>query len=472
MADTKLHQLPEEMLTFEVLKPAAVLAPRLGRLSIPGRATLSTPHYLAVTSRGVVPHLAQDILKRHTDISSLYIALEDFVEKANKQTPPVFNIPCQPNESPLRRFTALQDDSLLILGPRRITPVVASASNTNSTVAIHTAVGFQALSSEYYASAAQKLKPDIVIGLGDIMHGHIKPSLRRMDKMGDRTSLWMKDIIAGKGGLDKTKKDSVYNIFAPILPISKELQSWYLNDLVDELKPSISGLALYDSSSLADIPDELSELPRLSLGNPTSPQRLLHEISLGMDVFTIPFISAATDAGIVLDFDFPVKSQPPSPGSERKQLGIDFWLPHHATDLSPLTPGCECYACKKHHRAYLQHLLVAKEMLGWVLIQIHNHHVMDLFFAGVRKSIEAGTFEEDKAAFEQIYVDQLPEKTGQGPRLRGYQFTSSGPGEAKKNPSAYKMLDERKEVLEESITPGSGTDAKDLEEKGFAEVER
>lgn len=57
-------------------------------------------------------------------------------------------------------------------------------------------------------------------------------------------------------------------------------------------------------------------------------------------------------------------------------------------------------------------------------------------------------------------------------RLRGYQFTSSGPGEAKKNPSAYKMLDEGKEILAESTTPGSNADAKDLEAKGFAEVEK
>lgn len=305
---------------------------------------------------------------------------------------------------------------MLILGPRRIIPVVASASNTNTTVSVHTAVGFQALSSQYYASAAQKLRPDIVVGLGDIMHGHKRPSLKRMDKMGDRTSIWMKDIIAGKGGLDKTKKDSVYNVFAPILPIEKELQSWYLDALVDEMKPNISGLALYDSSSLGDIPDELAELPRLALDNPATPQKLLHAVSLGMDLFTIPFISQATDAGIVLDFEFPVKSAPPAPGAERKALGIDFWLPQHAADLSPLTPGCQCYACTRHHRAYLQHLLVAKEMLGWVLVQVHNHHVMDLFFAGIRQSIEKGTFGEDKAAFERVYVSQLPEKTGQGPR--------------------------------------------------------
>ncbi|OJD32967.1 trna-guanine transglycosylase family protein [Diplodia corticola] len=477
MEDAKLHRLPDTMLNFEILKPAAALAPRLGRLSVPGRTTLHTPHHIALTSRGVVPHLTQDVLKKHTGLNSFYVALEDFIERAPKQTPPLFNIPCEPDESPMRRFASLQKDALLVLGPRRTVPVTASATNTNTSISIHTAVGFHALASDYYASAAQKLRPDIVIGLGDIMHGHTKPSAKRIDKMGDRTTAWMKDIVAAKGGLDKTKKGGrVYNVFAPILPIDKELQSWYLDALTDDdeqLRPHLSGLALYDTASLAAIPDPLAALPRLALDNPASPQKLLHAVSLGMDLLTVPFVCQATDAGIVLDFEFPVKA-PSSDASpaERKALGIDCWMPQYATDLSPLTPGCECYACTRHHRAYLRHLLAAKEMLGWVLIQVHNHHVIDLFFTGVRKSIENGTFEEDRAAFERAYVDHLPEKTGQGPRLRGYQFTSSGPGEPKKNPSKYRMLDEGKQILAESITPGSNADATDLEATGFAEVEK
>lgn len=65
-------------MTFSVLGPAApVLAPRAGTLAIAGRKTLSTPHYLPVTSRGVVPHISHDNVRKETAINGLYVGLED-----------------------------------------------------------------------------------------------------------------------------------------------------------------------------------------------------------------------------------------------------------------------------------------------------------------------------------------------------------------------------------------------------------
>lgn len=301
------------------------------------------------------------------------------------------------------------------MGARRTPPVVTPAANTNSAISILTSVGFRHLASSDYVAAAQKLRPDIVVGLGDVVYKQqAKPSNKRVGKMGDRTEGWTQDVLDGKSGLDKTKGGNTrYSVFAPILPISHELQSSYLDQLVEEMRGQLSGLAIYDPTSLAELPEALAPLPHLSFSEPASPRQLLHELSLGMDLFTIPFIAAATDAGIALDFTFPPSRES---GSVRRPLGVDMWPSTHATDLSPLSAGCACYACKRHHRAYLQHLLAAKEMLGWTLLQVHNHRVMDDFFAGVRTSIEKGSFENDREAFEMMYEPELPEKTGQGPR--------------------------------------------------------
>lgn len=51
--------------------------PRLGRLSLQGRNSIQTPHYLALSCRGSVPHLSQDMVKENTAINGLYTALED-----------------------------------------------------------------------------------------------------------------------------------------------------------------------------------------------------------------------------------------------------------------------------------------------------------------------------------------------------------------------------------------------------------
>lgn len=54
-------------------------------------------------------------------------------------------------------------------------------------------------------------------------------------------------------------------------------------------------------------------------------------------------------------------------------------------------------------------------------------------------------------------------------RVRGYQFRSEGKGGPRKNPVAYRPLDDRKEKFPEPAFPGPEADAEDLEQQGFAE---
>ncbi|KAF2087585.1 tRNA-guanine transglycosylase family protein [Saccharata proteae CBS 121410] len=485
---------------FEMIKSWIPLSPRLGKLTIPGRSTIDTPNYLANTSRGIVPHLTQDMVRSNTNVNSVYTALEDFIERAPQKTPPVFSTPTPSNNSPMRQFIALQDDAVLVLGARRIPPVPCPTSNTDTGISIYTSVGFTTLTSAQYVSAAQKLRPDIVVGLADIPSSPQR-SNKRADKMSDRTSTWTKDIITARNSPAKTNPDNTNppNIFAPIPPLSRELQSHYLDHLADcsssrhvdgeeaderaaAQTNQLAGLAIYAAASLSDIPATLSHLPRLSLTEASTPAQLLREISQGADLFVIPFIAAATDAGIALSFTFPAPSAPiptrASPGATTEKaspaklaLGMDMWNPVHATDAAPLDAGCACYACARHHRAYIQHLLVAKEMLVWVLLQTHNHAVLDRFFAAVRESIAAATFAGDEAAFASAYEPELPVKTGLGPRVRGYQYKSDGPGEQTRNRSAYsRNLKDRRGKLEEADAPAENVSAEDLAEKGFAEV--
>ena len=79
-------------------------------------------------------------------------------------------------------------------------------------------------------------------------------------------------------------------------------------------------------------------------------------------------------------------------------------------------------------------------MLGWVLLQIHNHHIIDRFFEAIREAISKDSFIEQMQRFEETYESQSPGGTGNGPRVRGYQYKSEGPGEAKKNKSPFTSL--------------------------------
>lgn len=281
-------------------------------------------------------------------------------------------------------------------------------------MSICTSVGFQQFKASDYAQAVERLKVDIVVALGDIAYGR-ELGKKRVEKAEDRTMEWLEEHIDARKEADTGKA----KLFASMLPLACARQVSLVDLVAEELDDKISGLAIYSMDTLDDLPKTLTHFPRLDFSVPQTPVEVLQHIRRGMDIFTLPFIGAVTDAGIAMDFTFPATKKPLTNGhsySDPLSLGVDMWDATHAVDLSPLSKGCQCYACTNHHRAFIQHLLAAKEMLGWVLLQIHNHHVMDLFFEGVRGSIARDMFDQDVLLFEKIYESHLPEKTGQGPR--------------------------------------------------------
>ena len=62
---------------FKVTASSGSAAVRTGVLSLPNRQAIKTPHYLALASRGAIPHLTQDNVVKHTDIRGAYMAAED-----------------------------------------------------------------------------------------------------------------------------------------------------------------------------------------------------------------------------------------------------------------------------------------------------------------------------------------------------------------------------------------------------------
>lgn len=79
MEDDGLGPGPEPMshsspAIFQVVKKGT---PRLGKLTFPGRAPILTPHHVVPTSRGIVPHITPDNLKKHTAVTAVHVALED-----------------------------------------------------------------------------------------------------------------------------------------------------------------------------------------------------------------------------------------------------------------------------------------------------------------------------------------------------------------------------------------------------------
>ena len=331
-----------------------------------------------------------------------------------------------------------------MLGARRVQRVAAGGNGPKS-VSIFTSTGVQTLTTQEYEEAVLNLSPDIAIPLSDLTEMTSTPSPKRAMRMADRTEDWVRAWL-DNDNLGAALTASGTATFAPVLPIPYSMQWEYLEHLSEDYADAIQGLALYGVDVLPDLREHpnLLALPRLSLDAPATPHQILRQVSLGVDVFLIPFLNAISDAGIALSFTFP----PPEPdtiaaanGHRTLPLGIDLWSPEHKAAVAPLQEGCGCYACTAHHRAYLHHLLQAREMLGWTLLQIHNQAVLEAFFAGVRAALAEGetVFEALCDRFGAVYEPELPEGTGSRPRARGYHFKSEG-GEEKINKAPWGKL--------------------------------
>ncbi|KAK1760639.1 tRNA-guanine(15) transglycosylase-like protein [Echria macrotheca] len=481
---------PAEAMTFEVLRSALIdgSAARLGRLALAGRKTIDTPNFFALTSRGVVPHITPDNVDKHLDTGGVYMALEDFIERPQqhqKRQPPIYDTPTtKRHPRPLHSFTATPPSVMTILGARRIPAVASPMGNTNTSVSVFTSQGFQVLTTKEYHQAVATLQPDIAIPLADLSHhGPVTPTSKRALRMAERTDEWLGSYLADLPSLSKTAT------YAPIPPVPFPIQWEYLSRLSEDLLPlkKIAGLALYDPDILPDLltaHQNLTPLPRLSLSAPPTPHHILRHIALGTDIFTLPFLNTVSDSGLALTFSL-TPPPPTSPSSSQiLPLATDLSTPQNATSLTPLSKNCTCYACTAHHAAYIHHLLSAREMLAWTLLQMHNHAVLSQFFADIRASLLSNTFTEKAALFARSYEPEFPAGMGERPRARGYQYKSAG-GDGKRNRPAWEKFEGDGDKKEVGVEPGTRSEgletplvpdevdgtAAALDHMGFAEIE-
>ena len=75
---------------------------------------------------------------------------------------------------------------------------------------------------------------------------------------------------------------------------------------------------------------------------------------------------------------------------------INLFNAQYELDERPIEEGCQCPACQRYSRAYIRHLLKAKEMLGMRLCVLHNLYFYNTMMEEIRDAIEQGAFAEYK----------------------------------------------------------------------------
>jgi queuine tRNA-ribosyltransferase len=116
--------------------------------------------------------------------------------------------------------------------------------------------------------------------------------------------------------------------------------------------------------------------PRYLMGVGT-PEDLINGIARGVDIFdcVLPTRLARHNAAF---------------SSEGR---LNLMNATFARDPRPIDENCNCYTCKTFTRAYLRHLIVARELLSGTLLSIHNLHALIQLVKNIRVSILNSTFE-------------------------------------------------------------------------------
>ena len=75
---------------------------------------------------------------------------------------------------------------------------------------------------------------------------------------------------------------------------------------------------------------------------------------------------------------------------------LNLFNAKYELDDRPIEEGCQCPACRSYSRAYIRHLLKAKEMLGMRLCVLHNLYFYNTMMEEIRDALDQGCFQEYK----------------------------------------------------------------------------
>lgn len=82
---------------------------------------------------------------------------------------------------------------------------------------------------------------------------------------------------------------------------------------------------------------------------------------------------------------------------------INLFNQKYEKDMRPIEEGCGCPACRRYSRAYIRHLLKAKEMLGMRLCVLHNLYFYNTMMTEIRDALDAGRF----AAYKREKLERM-----------------------------------------------------------------
>ncbi|KAB0796657.1 hypothetical protein PPYR_10757 [Photinus pyralis] len=364
-------------------------APRLGALrEIENRPNLvlETPMAMLYTRGGSIPHITNEVFKLLTQKSQ--IIQIPLVSTYN------FEDVMSVYKGTIAEFVGMKEciSCLTVQDPGDHT---LPGYHVENSIPLWTRHGKVLISAKSYMNLVSLFKPDMYYLLSD-GDTNISSPAKRIRKSVQNTIKYHKQCIdthenltgvknsfmmgAIAGGYDlKARKECIDGI------CQNDSIGGYLIDGLHNNGPEVELLAADEINPVVVfVINNLQPTKLRAIHGCWNPVVILKLVQLGVDLFDTSYCYIVTERSCALTFTIDANGN-----DEKFELNLrqaDF-----AEDFGPILPGCTCLACSKYSRAYIHYLVNVQELLGPVLLTIHNVHHYMRFFESIRQCIGNGT---------------------------------------------------------------------------------
>ena len=282
-----------------------------------------------------------------------------------------------------------------------------SGYNTKSTVALWRTSGKLSVTPQMYMKFIEAVKPDFyqILADCDIVSTDTR---KRILKSMDRSLHFVEECVDYHKEckvLEKTK--FICSVVGGHLLEERKQYVKLLLEKLDELEADPWGFVVdtlpteqvFDENMLSVLQATIEMLPQ---GKPVIVHGFGHPyvvallVQCGVNVFDSSYITKLSESNLALVYHIPdlslcndgkncsaIDDKPEFTDNFKETISLGD--SKFSTSFSPLLEGCECYTCKHHTRAYIQHLVSVNEMLATTLLMLHNLHHHLKFFKSLGK---------------------------------------------------------------------------------------
>ncbi|XP_047474843.1 queuine tRNA-ribosyltransferase accessory subunit 2-like [Penaeus chinensis] len=424
-----------------VVEQASKGGGRLGRLTglrSQPTAVHDTPLSMISTLGGSAPHLTQDVLHLVVDKEvPVCFPAQHFCDLTKT---------LQKFKKGVAQFSALKSHSVCVT-VQDATKMTPSGYNEKKGISVWTYGGRQVIASERYMELVEAMQPDWYEALNDA-DTDVNSSKKRISKSIMNSTLLLDqciDISKKKQGLHEAA------LFVPLLGgYNEDERKRFSKAITEKIKnESVSGfslLGLHTNGTTAEKLDSklISNLVKVSLdplpqalprqaSGAWNPLTVITLVQQGVDIFDSSFPYLVTERKGALIFPISLTKENlehqnkklksdnnAETSNEDKQLNKEDEdakenIPEdelssayemclkdksNLNSTKPLLDGCQCYTCQNFTQAYIHHLLNVNELLGPVLLMVHNLHHWMAFFKSIRSAVKDDSLENLKSVIQ------------------------------------------------------------------------